>query len=310
MQKNKMLEWLLLLTVFIWGMNTPIMKVGLIYISPVLYNAIRLLIAAMLAWPILWYSRTYKPVQKNDIIPILAIGLCGFFFCQLFLAIGLPKTTAGNASLMMALLPLNVVIMNRIFKNEKMTFPMAVGMVVSLTGAILVILGSGKEINLTSNHLIGTLCVFIAQIGNAYYTIFSRDLLARYSTYQITTYVLTVSAIAFGILAMPDLLTVSWRAIPFSAWASISYSALFALLFCNIVWVWVIGKLGSTRASLYQNLIPIFSIIGGWFFLGEVMGWLQCAGTVIIFIGLYISRIKVNKDLITKSERIVCSDSK
>jgi O-acetylserine/cysteine efflux transporter len=304
MRKNRILEWLLLITVFIWGINTPIMKVGLIYVSPTLYNALRLLIAAVLSWPILWYSDTYTPIRKDDVRSILAVSLLGFFFNQMFLSIGLPKTTAGNASLMMALLPLNVIIINRIFKNEIVTIPVAIGMVVSLVGAILVILGSGKELNLESHQLLGTLLVFIAQIGNGYYTVFSRDLLERYSAYQIITYILTISAIAFSILAMPDLVAFQWREVPFAAWMSMSFSGLLALLFCNFTWIWVIGKIGSTRASLYQNLIPIFSIIGAWFLLGEVLGWLQCIGTIVIFLGLYLARVKVEKDFILKFSRL------
>lgn len=297
MGKNRILEWVLLLTVFIWGMNTPIMKVGLIYMTPILYNTIRLLIATALVWPILWYSKTYKPIQKSDIIPILAISLGGFFFSQMFFAAGLPKTTAGNASLMIALLPLNVVIINRIFKKEGITIAVATGILISVLGAFFIIVGSGKGVELESSHLIGSLLVFIAQIGNAYYTVFSKDLLARYSTYQITAYVLTLSAVAFAILAMPELLALQWSEIPVIAWTSIGYSALLALLFGNIIWIWVIGKLGSTKASFYQNLIPVFSIIGAFFFLGEVMSWLQFVGTGIVFLGLYVARMKVNKNL-------------
>jgi O-acetylserine/cysteine efflux transporter len=304
MSKNRMLEWLLLVTVFIWGINTPIMKVGLLYVSPTLYNALRLLVAAVVSWPILWYSGTYKKIQKGDVRRILAVSLFGFFFCQMFLSIGLPITTAGNASLMMALLPINVIVINRICKNEMVTIPVAAGMVVSLLGAILVILGSGKELNVGGSQLIGTLLVFIAQIGSAYYTVFSRDLLERYSAYQIITYILTLSAISFSILAMPDLLIFQWHEIPSVVWMSISFSGLLALLFCNFIWIWVIGTIGSTRASLYQNLIPVFSIIGAWFLLGEVLGWLQCAGTVVIFVGLYLTRIKVEKDFVFKFIRI------
>lgn len=294
MGKNRTLEWLLLLAVFIWGMNTPIMKVGLLYIPPVLYNTIRLVIAAVLAWPILWYSKTYKPIRKQDIMPILGVSIGGFFFSQLLLMAGLPQTTAGNASLMMALLPLNVVIINRIFKQERITSAVAIGSIISLLGALFIILGSGKEVKFEGSHLMGSLLIFIAQIGNAYYTVFSKDLLERYSTYQITTYVLSLSAVAFSLISIPDLLSLQWRAIPSSAWTSIVYSALLALLVGNIIWIWVIGKVGSTRAAFYQNLIPVFSIIGAFFFLGEVMSWLQLVGTGVVFLGLYITRLTVN----------------
>lgn len=310
MRQQRITEGVLLLTVFIWGVNTPLMKMGLGYLSPLLYNAFRLLLASIFAWVILLYSGTYKPIKGCDIPSILAIGLLGFCCSQLLLMIGLPHTTAGNASIMNALLPLTVILMNRIFKKEAISFFVIVGMLVSLVGITCVVLGSDKNISLDSNHVMGAALILLSQFGVGYYTIFSRDLLERYSAHQIIAYVMTLSAIVFSMVAIPEVSLVSWRDVPIMAWISIFISGLFALLLANVAWIWCVGKLGSTRASLFQNLVPLFAIIGAWILLGEVLTWLQWLGMILVFNGLYLARANGNKKILVRLlEHLACTKS-
>ncbi len=52
------------------------------------------------------------------------------------------------------------------------------------------------------------------------------------------------------------------------------------------------GILGSTKASLYNNLPPVFAVAISYLFLGESFGWLQFIGAIIIFLGLYVAKGK------------------
>jgi len=293
MKKQWFAQFVLIMVVLVWGINTPLLKVGVTYIPPVLYNALRLIMAVLIAWPVLIYSKKYKPFQKKDSKSILILTFTGFIINPLFFALGLTMTTAGNASFMCALLPIIVVIINRIFYHESISSQMAVGIGVSLIGAFVVILGSGKEMSLSGGHLLGTLLILLAQIGSGYYTVFSQELREDYSPYQIITYIMTLSAVIFSVLSIPDLAIVQWEKIPFVAWMSIVVAAPLSLFLCNCIWMWVIGIVGSTEASAYQNLVPIFSIMVSWLFLGENFELIQMVGGVIIFIGLYLTRMKL-----------------
>lgn len=292
MGKKRIAEGVLLLTVFVWGMNTPLMKMGLLYLSPMLYNALRLVLAAIFSWLVVFYSGTYKPVLRSDRKVIFAVSLLGFCASQVLLLIGLPHTTAGNASIMNALLPFTVVMMNRIFKGETISYSVILGIVVSLSGVICVVLGSGKNLSMDSSHITGAILILLSQLGTAYYTIFSGDLLKRYSANQIIAYVMTLSALVFSLLALPEAISISWQQVPLAAWTSVVFSGLFGLLFGNVAWIWVVGELGSTRASLFQNLVPVCAIFGAWVILGEVLEWLQFIGMVVVFVGLYVARTK------------------
>lgn len=285
-------DGVLLFVAFVWGVNAPVMKVGLFSLSPIAYNALRMLVSIALAWIFLFFSGTYRPFARQDYWLLLKISFWGFFFFQLFFSLGLNQTTAGNASLILGLLTVSVALINRIYGLEVIDAPTAAGITLALTGVLLIIVGSGKELSLGGNHLLGGLLLFAAQFAYAYYTVFSRPLLERYSAYQLMAYLVTLSGAMFFVVAIPDLMNIAWGEIPDAAWGSVLFSGAFGICIGNALWVWGVKRLGSTKAALYNNLPPIFAVLTGCAFLGESFGALQFAGAAVIFLGLYITRSK------------------
>lgn len=286
------IEGVLLFVSFVWGINPTIMKIGLIYLPPMPYNAVRMLVALLFSWLILFMSKTYKPFERGDVKLIVLIGAAGFFIFQLAFTFGVQNTTAGNASLVLALVPASVAIINKLFKIEDISLLMIGGIVMSLIGVSLIVVGSGKEISASGNHFFGAFMLLIAQFAYGYYSVFSKPLLSKYSTYQITACMVTVATVLFIMVAIPSLLPIKWNKVPLAAWFSVLYSGIFAICLGNFLWIWAIGKIGSTRTALYNNLSPIFAVATGYFFLAESFGWLQFFGAAIIFSGMYLTRKK------------------
>jgi drug/metabolite transporter (DMT)-like permease len=283
-------EFVLFAVAFIWGIHPAIVKVGLATISPVPYNALRLLLATAVAWGVVFATGSYRPLARGDVKTMLLISLAGFFVFQLGFAAGVERTTAGNASLIICLLPVSVAIINRVWRIEPISGRMAVAIAASLAGMVLIVLGSGREVSLASRHWQGALLLLLAQAGYGYYTVFSRRLLARYSAYQVTAVVVTLSAALFTLMALPDLAAADWGATPREAWLSVAFSGVFAMCVGNFLWVWGVGKIGSARTSLYNNFSPVFAVAAGYWLLGEDFGPLQAAGAAVIFWGLWFAR--------------------
>ncbi|MGL5514580.1 MAG: DMT family transporter, partial [Sporomusa sp.] len=87
-------------------------------------------------------------------------------------------------------------------------------------------------------------------------------------------------------------LTVDWQLILWPGWASVIYSGIFPLCIANCLWIWGTAKAGSTTASLYNNLSPVFAVAAGYFFLNETFSWLQFTGAVVILTGLYVAKTR------------------
>jgi drug/metabolite transporter (DMT)-like permease len=265
------------------------MKIGLPFVEPMPYNALRIAAAVIVSWPILKWLANWQPLQRKDWKPLI-ISSVGFFFFQLFFTYGVQTTTAGNSSLVLGCLPLSVAVINHFHKFDQISKRMIVSIFVSLLGVMIMVAGTGSEISLSGVHAAGAVMLLIAQFAYGYYTVYSRILTTTYSTYQITAYILLISCILFLLISGPSLMAVDWEAIPPIAWVSILYSGLFPLCLGNALWIWGVKILGSARGSLYNNLPPFFAIIFGYLFLNEEFGFIQFIGAAAIFAGLYIAR--------------------
>lgn len=303
--RDRLAKIMLLAVTVIWGLNTPVMKIGLLSLSPVVYNVCRLVIAAMASAIVLLITKTYKPMPMKDFRKIAILGIFGFFLNQLFIMFGLAQTTAGNASLVLATLPVEVALINRIFGIEAISRRMAAGIVTGLLGVFLIVLGSDKELSLLGPHLIGALLLLLGQLCYGYYTVFVKELNARYSVYQIFAYVMAFNAGLFLAVALPELKRTAWSSIPEEALYSIFFSSVFALVMANTVWIWVVGKLGSTKAALSQYLSPIVSIAFAWAYLNETFGLLQFAGAIVVLLGLFLTLNQSPACLVRKSGETV-----
>jgi drug/metabolite transporter (DMT)-like permease len=285
-------ELALVMTTFLWGINPPAMKIGLLYVNPLPYNTARILVALTGAWVILWLSKTSKPFLREDFKPLVMVSVFGFFVFQLFFTVGIQHTSAGNAALILGMLPVSVAIINKIFGLEKITLPILAGIVLSISGVVLIIYGSGSQLSLSGSHVNGVLMLLSAQAGYGYYTVFAKNLLERYSTYQVTAYVFTITTLLFGMMSIPELIEVDWLAVPAPGWFSVLYSGIFPLCIGNFLWIWGAGKIGSNKAAVYNNLLPVFAIAASYLLLGETFGMLQFAGAAVILAGVSITRRK------------------
>lgn len=101
---------------------------------------------------------------------------------------------------------------------------------------------------------------------------------------------MSISAVVFFILAIPEMQTIDFSSLSNSAWISVFYSGIFALWLCNIIWVYAVGQIGSTRTALYQYLLPVCSLWFAYILLNETLVIGQIVGTILILIGLIISR--------------------
>ncbi|MDU4959670.1 MAG: DMT family transporter [Sporomusaceae bacterium] len=283
-------EPVLLFVAFVWGSNPPVIKWSLQYMDPMSFNAVRMLIACILSGILLLVAKPQRRLERVDWLTLVKLGAFGFFLFQLFLTVGVTRTTAGNASLVLGMLPVSVAVINAVSGLEPITRRIVLSIAITLAGVCLIVLGSGSELSLGGDHIAGAGLLLCAQCAYGYYTVFSRPLTAKYSSLQINACVFAVTTLLFVLVALPDLLANDWRQVAPAAWAGTVYSGIFPLTVGNALWVWGVGIIGSAKASLFNNLAPVFAILIAYLLLGEAFGPLQALGAAIIYAGLRLGR--------------------
>ena len=275
----------------IWGVNFSIVKVALNEFEPLAFNALRFpLAAAALGWIMFRGAEDLMP-QREDIPRILLLGLVGNVLYQLAFIIGLDWTYAGNASLLLATTPVWTVILSVAAGHEQPNRWVIIGIIGTLVGMVLVVIGSDDQLTLGSTTLRGDLLMIIGSIFWSVYTVAGAKPVARYGALRMTTWTLWVGTpVLFG-AGIPSLLQTDFTGVSVTAWWAIFYAGLFALALAYVIWYHGVEKLGNSRTAVYSNLVPVWALITAWIWLGERPEILQLLGAVSILIGLTISRL-------------------
>ena len=283
-------ELVLFAVAAVWGINPPVIKLGLQSIPPQPYNVARLVVACLVSFLALYASRCHRRPSRGDLWRIFKVSAFGFFVFQIFFAEGIARTTSGNASFILCLMPASVLLINRLFGLETISRSVAAGIACSILGVAVIVVGSGRALSVDPAHASGALLLVVSQGGYAYYTVFSRELQKRYSTFQITAYLMAFTTLLLGVATLRETLAVDWAAVPATAWGSVLFSGALALCAGNFLWIWAAGAIGSSRTAVFNNLSPIFAVATGYVLLGESFGVVQVGGALLIVAGVSITR--------------------
>jgi len=277
---------MLLGATFFWGLNPMVMKIGLEELQPFPFNTLRLFFGVVIAFPFLLLSRTWKPVQKKDLPQFLIVSIFGFFLFQFCYSIGVAAASASVASIILGTLPINVALISRIFRIERLTRLKISGIIATFIGVVLIAAGRNSGFNMQGTYLWGVLLLEIAEIGYATFTVSIKPLTARYSSNQIVFIVMSISLILFALYSLPVYGVEVYRDIQPLTWGSAVFSGIFALILGNILWSTGIKRIGSTNTSVYGNLQPVFGVGAAILILHETLSALQIAGAAVILIGV------------------------
>ena len=75
-------------------------------------------------------------------------------------------------------------------------------------------------------------------------------------------------------------------------WSTIGYLGVFSTVFAYVLFAKGIEVIGPTAAASYIFLLPVFGVIGGWYFLNERIGFSLIVGFILIVLGVRAVQIE------------------
>ena len=284
-------DLLLLGMVTVWAANPAAIKWALEFMDPMVFNAFRFLLAAMVPITILLLSGDRLTWHKGDGWKLLGLGLVGHGLYQALFILGVDNTLAGNTALILSTSPAFVAIFSALLGYERVRSYTLAGICLSLLGAGLVISGSGKTLEF-GPQLVGDLLILVVTAIWGLYTALSQGFLKRYSAVKLNALIMPVGALALLTASTPQIVSTAptWTVAPFGAWLVLAASGIFAVSLSYIIWYRGLQKLGAARTSIYSNLVPVLAATISFFVLKEPLGWQFWAGMVLVLLGVSLAR--------------------
>ena len=277
---------LLTLTALFWAGNATAGKLGAPLIEPGALTFTRWFLAVLILYPFARHQlRKDWPVLKVNLGKVFLLGGIGFTGFNLGLYAAVHDTTAINVTIEQSALPALVMLVNYFAFRQRIRALQMVGVALTIVG-VVVTATHGNPLSLLEQGLNrGDAIMMVAILAYAGYTVGLRY---KPDIHWIT--LLFALAVSACLTATPVFL---WEGIqsgfempPPAAWGVIAYVVIFPSLVSQLFFIRGVELLGSNRAGVFINLVPVFGTLLAVVVAGESLQLFHLLALTLVLGGI------------------------
>ena len=279
----------------IFGVNFSIVK----FITPHLIksfglNVARVLVTTALLWLMFLIKPSDPAIKKKDWWRFIVCAGSGVAINQMFFIKGVSLTYSIHASLLILITPILITVVAALMIKEKITFYKIIGLMLGITGAVLLIM-SRDSTGSGSNILLGDLFIIINAVSYSFYLVLVRKLMNDYPPMHVIRWVFTLGTIMILPFGWNEFVSASWSNFNFIEWTAILFVVLGATFFAYLFNLYGIQHIGASKTGAYIYSQPVFAAIISAIFLNEPFTAVKIVAAVLIFAGVYLATLVKNQ---------------
>ena len=246
-------------------------------ISPLAVVAFRGLGGAI-SFSIIAFWKGRERIDRKDWGRLFACGMCGVGINQVLFLWGLSLTAEVNASVLMTLVPVFIMLIAWALKQESLSRVRVLGLMISFSGAILLSL-VGRKLQVGSQTWIGDLMIMTNTFFYAMYIVLLRPLTRRYKVITLIAWVYILGSLLSVPIGIPAIIQTPWSTISPTAWGGLIFIVLMITVFSYGLNAWAVKRMQASKVGIYIYLQPVLVSLAAPFL---------AAGTLTLEKGLYI----------------------
>lgn len=223
------------------------------------------------------------------IVYLTTLGLTGIVGYNILLFDGLSYMEASKASMIIASSPAFVAILAVIIADETFSARLALGVLSSFAGAVVVISdGELSSLDVFSARR-GEMLIFAAMALWVAYTIVGRKSAQHINSYETITFSSFIGVLVLVPLWISKTETAILVSISPSHWMLLVYLGLIATALGFLWYVEGIRIVGSSRAALFVNIVPVNVVLISFVLWGKIISAEAAAGMFLVGVGSLLS---------------------
>ncbi len=279
---------LLLLMVFLWALNFIVGKVALREFPSFFLANLRVAVAGAAMLPLFAWRQRRHPLRITwrQGWMLFLLGAFGVSLNQIFFTLGLARTSVAHSSILIAMTPVQVVLLAAMIGQEKLTLRKVAGLAIAIGGvAVLQLARHGGS----TATLAGDLLILLCGFALAAYTVFGKPVTRRYDTITMNTFAYGGG----GLLLLPLVLwqsrTFDYGSVSAAGWLSMLYMAIFSSVVAYIIYNYALSYIPASRVSAFSYLQPLFATLMAIPLLHESLTGSLLIGGALVLVGVVLT---------------------
>ncbi len=296
---SRLVDWLLLIVCnLIWASQFVLAKLVQEQMGPIFATLLPMALATLGLVPLV-HARADRTAPRprigvGDIARFALIGVFGQVVAQLGVTWGVRTAPASNAALLSLTLPIATAIMAYVLLAERMTLIRWISFALAVGGALQCSGIEWSELRFASGGILtGNFLILLGVLGSAFYNVYSKKLLGRYTPLEVLLY----SYYAVLICLVPLVLYLepgAFRSVVSfgpKVWLGIFLLAALQYFLSMVIFLKVLTRLDAVQAGLSNYLIPVFGVLIAAAVLGERLTARMAIGGLVVLVSTLIMTV-------------------
>ena len=260
---------LLVLLTVVWGLNWPIMKVGVAHFPPLTFRMVAMWLAVPVLAIVLWQQKAPWTVPRAAWGKLAALTLFNMLFWHCLMITAIPLLSSGRAAILGYTMPIFSAMLGAFFFGDRLAARAWGGVAAAALGVVLLL---WHETASMGSRPVGVGLMLAAAAGWAMGTQLLRRTQMPVPLMTLSFWMVLITAIvltALSVLLERD----RWVVPDQTALVTILYNGPLAIGFAQVTWFFLARTLPPVASTLSVMLIPVIGVFSGAWWLGEVLHW-------------------------------------
>ncbi|MEO8039431.1 MAG: DMT family transporter [Betaproteobacteria bacterium] len=275
--------WLLLAILTLgWGMNWPMIKMGLTDIPVWTFRAACVAAGATGLLSIARFNGMRIAVPRGEWPALIALSLCNVTLWNVLVTYGVKLLPSGRSAILAYTMPLWTVLLSAIILKERLTSRRIAGLVLGMGGLLLLLT---KELTALESSPDGALLIVGAALSWAAGTTLMKKYPSTLPLVSFSGWNMVIGGIPLVVGALlldrPE-----WRPLGVKSIIGLVYNMIVAFIICYTLWFKLVRSAPAGVSAFGTLMIPIVAVFSGMLILGEQPQWSDYAALALILAAL------------------------
>ncbi len=265
-----------------WGLNWPVMKVGVTDFAPLAFRTLSMWLGLPVLWAVLRVQNVSFRIARADWRELASLSLTNMIVWHIVAILAVQALSSGRAAILGYTMPIFSAIWGVAVFGERLKMRHLAGVLAAAVGVSLLL---WHEFDSLSGRPVAAIAMLFAAAVWALGTQQMRRTRIAAPTLAIVFWMTLLSALvmtAATVIFERDRWAVPGTA---TAWA-IAYNAVLIFGFAQPIWLILARTLPPIASTMSVMLIPVLGTVAGAWWLGERLHWQDGAAIVLVLVAI------------------------